>query len=162
MSNMMREWQAIRGQLRQIIAKSGQAVQIVHLTERDPPESQPFMYTIGNHEHGLPELLIVGTDSEAIADILNRLGKFQRGRRIGFADEERISIGGKFPVRIVDAGEVGRSQYAAFVGMYYDTQDYEVRQVILPDLQGRWPDTPGCDLPYVRQPVLSRLDRIPH
>ena len=162
MSNMMREWLAIRGQLRQIIKASGQAVQIVHLTEPDPPGSQPFMYTIGNHEHGLPELLVVDTDSDVIADILNRLGKFQRVRRIGFADEERISIGGKFPVRIVDAGEIGRSQYASFVGMYYDTDDYEVRQVIIPDPQGRWPDTPGCDLPYARQPILSKFGRAPN
>ena len=156
---MEREWQAIRSQIREKIAKAGQAVQIVYLTELDRPGSRPFMYTIGNHAHGLPELLIVDTDREAFAGVLNRLGKIQRDRKIAFADEERVSIGGKFPLRIVDAGEIGRTQYASFVGLYYGTRDYEVRQVLLPDTHGRWPDTAGCDLPYARQPVLSKATR---
>jgi hypothetical protein len=144
-----------------MVADSGQAVQIVHLTELGPPGSQPFMYTIGNHARGLPELLIVDTDLAGFADVLNRLGKIQRERRTAFRDEELISIGGKFPLRIVDAGETGRTQYATFVGIYYGTQNYEVRQVLLPDTKGRWPDTPGCDLPYRRQPILSKAGRMP-
>jgi hypothetical protein len=157
MESIEREWLAIRAQLREKIARSGQAVQVVHVTERDRPGARPFMYTIGNHAHGLPELLIVGTDLDAFANVLNRLGKIQRERKTAFTDEERVSIGGKFPLRIVDAGEIGRTQYASFVGIYYATRDYQVRQVPLPDTQGRWPDTPGCDLPYANQPVLSKL-----
>lgn len=158
-SNMEREWEQIRAQIREKIARSGQAVQVVYLTERDRPGSRPFMYTIGNHAHDLPELLIVDTDLDAFAGVLNRLGKIQRDRKTGFTDEEHVSIGGRFPLRIVDAGEIGRAEYASFVGLYYRTRDYEVRQVLLPDTQGRWPDTPGCDLPYARQPVLSKLLR---
>lgn len=156
------EWARIREQLRQKIAAAGQAVQIVHLTEGDPPGTQPFMYTIGNHQVGLPELLIVDTDLAAFAEVLNRLGKIQRDRKAAFADEERVSIGGKFPLRIVDAGDIGRSKFATFVGMFYDTRDYEVRQVLLPDPQGRWPDVPGCALPYARQPVLSKISPAKH
>ena len=162
MPSIEQEWQAIRAQLREKIARSGQAVQIVSITERDRPGAQPFMYTIGNHEHGLPELLIVDTALDAFAGVLNRLGKIQRDRKIAFADEERISIGGKFPLRIVDAGEIGRTQYASFVRIYYGTQEYEVRQVLLPDTQGRWPDTPGCAFPYANQPVLSKLGTMRH
>ena len=159
---MEREWAQIRAQLRDKIAKSGQAVQIVYVTERDRPGARPFMYTIGNHAHGLPELLIVDTDLEAFAGVLNRLGKIQRDRKTAFADEERVSIGGKFPLRIVDAGEIGRTKYASFVGIYYRTRDYEVRQVLLPDTSGRWPDTPGCALPYANQPVLSKVAQTRH
>lgn len=157
MEPIEREWQAIRARIRASIAKAGQAVQVVYLTERDRPGAQPFMYTIGNHAHGLPELLIVDTDLDAFARVLNRLGKIQRDRKAAFAHEERVSIGGKYPLRIVDAGDIGRTEYATFVGIYYCTRDYEVRQVLLPDTKGRWPDTPGCDLPYARQPVLSML-----
>jgi hypothetical protein len=157
-----REWAQFRAQIHDKIAKSGQAVQIVSITERDRPGARPFMYTIGNHAHGLPELLIIDTALEAFAGVLNRLGKIQRDRKAAFADEERVSIGGKFPLRIVDAGEVGRTQYASFVRIYYGTQDYQVRQVLLPDTQGRWPDTPGCDLPYANQPVLSKLPTTKH
>jgi hypothetical protein len=35
--------------------------------------------------------------------VLNRLGKIQHDRKLAFADGERVSIGGKFPLRIVDA-----------------------------------------------------------
>jgi len=142
-----------------MIAKDGQAVTIVYPTVFDPPDTLAFMYTIGNYGRGLPELLVVGTDSVIIANVLNRLGRIQRERGTPFADEELVSVGGKFSLRIVDAGEIGRTQYAISVGKYYDTQDYEVRQVLLPDLQGRWPDTPGCDLPYAEQPVLSKFAR---
>jgi hypothetical protein len=151
------EWAKLRVQFEDLIARAGQAVQVVYLTKFDPPGSLPFMYTIGNHAHGLPELLIVGTDQDVIAGILNRLGHMQRERGVPFADEEKVSIGGKFPLRIIDAGAIGRTKYATFVGIYYDTQDYEVRQVLLPDPQGRWPDMPGCGLPYAEQPILSKV-----
>jgi hypothetical protein len=154
------EWAQIREQIRKGIAAEGQAVQIVYLTELDPPGTQPFMYTIGNYDLMLPELLIVGTDLAPFAGVLNRLGRMQRSRRKGFADEEIVDIGGKFPLRIVDAGECGRSRYATFVGIYYGAMDYEVRQVLLPDTKGRWPDTPGCDLPYAEQPILSKVGSI--
>jgi uncharacterized protein DUF4262 len=162
MNPIEREWAQIRAQLREKIAKAGQAIQIVHLTEQDRPWARPFMYTIGNHEHGLPELLIVDTDLDTFAGVLNRLGKIQRDRKTAFTDEERVSIGGKFPLRIVDAGDIGRTQYATFVGLYYGTREYEVRQVLSPDTQGRWPDTPGCALPYASQPVLSKLAQTRH
>ena len=155
-------WERAREDLRLKIAAAGQAVQVVHLSQGDPPDSQPWMYTVGNHAVGLPELLIVDADHEFLAGLLNRLGKMQRDRGTAFADEELVSIGGKFPLRIVDAGEVGRNKYATLVGLYYGTRDYEVRQVLVPDTQGRWPDTPGCEMPYARQPVLSKIGRTEH
>lgn len=154
-----REWEQIGAKLRGIIAKNGQAVEVVYVTDQDPPDSRPFMYTIGNHAVGLPELLIVDTDLTVFANILNVLGEIQRKRGTAFADEELFDIGGKFPLRTVDAGEIGRTKYATFVGIYYGTRDYEIRQVLLPDTKGRWPDAPGCDMPYAGQPVLSKLAR---
>jgi Domain of unknown function (DUF4262) len=156
------EWDEIRDQIAAHIEQSGQAVQVVYLTADDPPGSQPFMYTVGNHERGLPELLIVGTSDPMFADVLNRLGNIQRDRGTGFADEELVSVGGQFPLRIVDAGEIGRREYATFVGIYCDTDLFEVRQVLLPDTHGRWPDSPECDAPYCNQPILSRVGRTSH
>jgi hypothetical protein len=155
-------WAQLRRQITEKIAESGQCVQVVYRTEHEPPDKQPFMYTIGNYHLGLPELLVVDTDKAIIAGVLNRLGKMQRDRRKAFADEEIVSIGGKFPVRIVDAGAIGRTKFATFVGIFYGTQNYDVMQVVLPDTQGRWPDTPGCDLPYSRQPILPQVGRTKH
>ena len=156
------EWSQIRRRLAKQIEQHGQCIQVVHLTKADPPGTLPFMYTIGNYHLGLPELLVVGTDKEFVAGILNRLGTMQRDRGKAFADEELVSIGGKFPLRIVDAGEIGRTEYATFVGFYYGTESYALRQVLLPDTQGRWPDTPGCDRPYCEQPILSKIGRARH
>lgn len=158
MSNLIGPvWQQLRQQIARSIAAEGQAIQAVYPTEHDPPGSEAFMYTIGNHAVRLPELLIVGFDDSVFAGVLNRLGAMQRSRKRAFGDEEMVDIGAKFPLRIVDAGEAGRTRYATFVGIYYNTPHYAVRQVLLPDTKGRWPDTPGCDLPFARQPILSKL-----
>ena len=161
-SEIEREWLELREQIRRNIEKSGQHVQAVGQSPPDPPGLEQFMYTIGNFHHGLPELLIVDTSLSMFGDILNRLGRMQRERGRAFADEELVSVGGKFPLRIVDAGAIGRTRYATFVGIFYKTDTYDVRQVILPDTQGRWPDTPGCALPYSRQPILSAIGRTRH
>jgi hypothetical protein len=145
--------------IRAAIAKHGQCVQVVQLTKADPPGTQPFMYTIGNHQRGLPELLLIGTDNNAFADVLNRLGKIQVERGRGFADEELVGVGGKFPLRLVEGGELGRKKYASFVGIYYKAPYFELRQVLLPDTKGRFPDDPGCDAPYRNQPILSAIER---
>jgi len=159
------EWEKLREEIRQKIAAAGQAVQLVYRDKDDPPDSQPWMYTIGNHAAGVPELLVVDAvegNQELAVYVLNRLGKMQRDRGKAFADEELVSVGGKYPMRIVDAGDIGRNKYATLVGLYYGTRDYEVRQVLVPDTQGRWPDTPGCDMPFARQPVLSKIGRTAH
>lgn len=67
------EWRRIREEIDRKIAAAGQAGQIVYLRERDPPTDQPFMYTVGNHSFGLPELLIVDTSETVFAEALNRL-----------------------------------------------------------------------------------------
>lgn len=113
------------------------------------------MYTIGNHALGLPELLVVGTVDKAIAGILNALSEIQSNRGTAFTHDELVYVGGKHPLRIVDTGAYGHQHYACFARIYYATDAVEVRQVLLPDSRGRWPDTPGCDPPYRNQPILS-------
>lgn len=152
-------WLAIRESIRANIEKHGRCVQAVGGSETDPPGLQPFMYTIGNHALQLPELLIIGTAKPSFAGILNRLSDIQRDRGRAFEHEELVSVGGKFPLRIIDTGELGHRKFASFARIYYASETVEVRQVLLPDTRGRWPDTPGCDAPYRDQPILS--DRKP-
>lgn len=146
------EWLRYREIIRTNIAGRGRSIQSVGDTEGDAP-GQSFSYTIGNYELGLPELLIV--DTTKFGDVLNRLSEIQRDRGSAFEHEELISIGGKFPFRIIDTGEIGLKQYAYFARHYYGSDTIEVRQVLIPDTRGRWPDTPGCDTPYRNQPILS-------
>jgi Domain of unknown function (DUF4262) len=151
------EWLQIREMLRAHIAKHGRAIHAVGGTETDPPDTQPFMYTVGNHALNLPELLIVGTAKTAFGGILNRLSEIQRDRRKAFEHEELVNVGGKFPLRMLDVGDIGCRKYAYFARIYYASETVDVRQVLLPDTQGRWPDTPGCDAPYRDQPILSAI-----
>lgn len=141
--------------IRANIAKHGHCIQVVAGTESDAPEMRPFMYTIGDHALTLPELLIVGTAKFAFGGVLNRLSDMQRDRGKAFEHDEFVSVGGQFPLRIVDTGEIGLRRYASFARIYYDSETVEVRQVLLPDTHGRWPDTPGCDAPYRDHPILS-------
>jgi hypothetical protein len=115
-----------------------------------------FMYTIGNSQRGLPELLIVGPTDDQFMDLLNYLGEMQRHLGRAFRHEERVDLGAPLPVRIVDAGAEGRDNYAVQVGVFYQTQDFDVQQVLICDPQGRWPDDPDCDPPYSEQPILGR------
>ena len=120
------------------------------------------MYTVGNHALGLPELLIVGTNKSVLAGVLNCLSEIQRDRKKAFEHDELVSVGGQFPLRIVDTGDLGHRKYAYFARIYYNSETVEVRQVLLPDTQGRWPDTPGCDAPYREQPILSAINKASH
>jgi hypothetical protein len=146
-----------RATIRDNIAAYGQHVMRVLLTADDPPDAPEFMYTIGNHEHGLPELLIVGFGDSPFVGILNDLGSMQRRRRRGFIHDQVVDLGGSFPVRIVDAGRIGREEYAIQVGVYYRTEAFEVRQVLICDRRGRFPDDPDCEEPYSKQPILSSM-----
>jgi len=152
------EWLQIRETIRANIAKHGRSIQAVGGTEFDTPNVQQFAYTVGNHELGLPELLIV--DTTKLSGVLNRLSEIQRDRERAFEHEELVSIGGRFPLRIIDTGELGHRKYAHFARLYYDTDTVEVRQVLIPDTCGRWPDTPGCEAPYRNQPILSARPRV--
>src|SRR6266852_1690057 len=146
---------AMREKVRHHIDTHGQHLRRVLLKEGDPDDALPFVYTIGNHERGLPELLLIGFVEPNFLSILNRLGEIQRERKIGFRHAELVDLGGTFPVRIVDAGAVGRDKYAVQVSVFYGTDDYQVRQVLISDRAGRFPDDPECDAPYRSQPVLS-------
>lgn len=64
------EWQQYREIIRANIAKHGRSIQSVGETEGDVLGLQPFAYTIGNHDLGLPELLIV--DAIKLSGVLNR------------------------------------------------------------------------------------------
>ena len=129
---------------------------LIHVFDDEPTsgdDEPPYTYTIGNHERGLPELLIVGVEGD---DILNLLGQIMREqRRAPFRHGELVSVGGKFPVKVVDTNPDAK-QLAAHVGIYYGTDDYSVQQVVLCDPQGRFPGDPGCAEPYASFPVFER------
>ena len=61
----------------------------------------PFAYTVGNATRDLPELLVLGL--AANHGVLNRLSDIMLNRGKRFDDGELVSLGGQFPVKIIDA-----------------------------------------------------------
>jgi hypothetical protein len=118
-------------------------------------DNPSFAYTIGNQRRGLPELLVIGVDA-AGAGILNRLSDMMIERGCAFGDSELVSLGGKFPCKVVGAGERAQRDFTIQAGQFFGTETYDVLQVLTPDRDGRFPDEPDCAAPYCDIPVLRK------
>lgn len=113
-------------------------------------ENLSFTYTIDNHIHGLPELLVIGTHE---GYFLNALSEMMLQRGCAFTDGELVP-NGKVSVKIVNANARAREEYTIHAGWYPGTDDYAVQQVLLPDENGRFPDDPKCQKPFCTVPIL--------
>ena len=72
----------------------------------------PFAYTIGNTSKDLPELLMIGYhDAGAIGSVLGKLSDAMIEREHAFADGETVNLGGKYPVKIIDANATAQDKY---------------------------------------------------
>jgi hypothetical protein len=71
-------------------------------------EPAPFAYTIGNELKGLPELLLIGVSRKA--GLLNVLSDMMIERGTRFADGELVDLGGKHPVKIINANAMAQSR----------------------------------------------------
>jgi hypothetical protein len=148
------DWTEFYSRITDIIEKHDQYIQVVLAG----PTTLGFGYTIGNTERGLPELLMIGNFSHGyLAFILDFLGEEMRKQGQPFDNGELVSIGGKHPVKIVNAGTEAREEYAIQVGEYYHHDDYVIQQVLVPDGEGRFPNETGCEAPYSEVPVLAGL-----
>lgn len=119
-------------------------------------EGVPFIYTIGNHGLGLAELLLVGFSPDIMAWVLNFAAKVQRDRARMFEDGEEVDIGATMPVRIYEPDKSVRDRFTLIATSYHGHDSYAVRQVLLPDKHGRFPDQPGVDAMFQAQLDLTR------
>lgn len=103
-----------------------------------------FVYTIGNHQHGLPELLTVGNfPPDVVSVCLNILG--ERMREEGKAFEEGLLVDDRFhfAFKVRKCGPRAKADYTVQAGAFYGTDDYEVLQIMLCDKSGRYPGDEG-------------------
>lgn len=134
-------------QVAEVIARVGR--QVIGVID-----NPPFAYTIGNtlHDPPHPELLVIGTSDNRMLNALSEM-VVERGRP--FDHMELVDLGGKFPVRILQAGSRARREYTIQAGQHLGQEDYAIMQVLLPDQQGRFPGDPGCSHPYCIAPILT-------
>jgi hypothetical protein len=134
------------------IRRNGRSVLCIGAEDGSPA----FAYTIGNAIEDLPELLMIGGVCDSCAvNALDDLSQTMIERGSAFADGELVSLGAKYPVKIIDADQRARDEYTIQAGQYHDTEDYRVQQVLIPDRNGRYPDDPECQRPYATVPVLG-------
>jgi len=117
-----------------------------------------FSYTIGLALKGLPELLIIGPFApRQTMGVLNVLGDTMRDLGRAFDDNERVSLGGKFPVCAVRAADIVRQRFTVQAGQFLGREDYDVMQIVYCDLTGRFPWEPGCAYPFSDIEILRRI-----
>lgn len=133
------------------ISEYGQAIIGVGRGDTSPP----FVYSIGNHEKGLPELLLIGGFHGPYVTVVNLIGSIMRDRGTKFTNGEIVDFKAKYPVKLIDASELAKTEYTVQAGQYYETEDYDVMQILLADPMGVFPDDPACAEAF-RVPVLLK------
>jgi len=104
----------------------------------------------------LPELLLIGNfHHEKIGTILNDMSDKLLRRGKPFDNGELVNVGGSMSVTVWNAKPAAREKYTIQAGQFYNGEDYQVQQVVVPDRNGRWPNNPKCDAAF-RIPVLIR------
>ena len=123
---------------------------------RDDTFPMNFAYTIGNHEKGFPELLVIGPSGEESMGLLNALSTLMIERGTSFYDGETVQlIGAGVALKMRAVGQLAKSQFTTQVTAYYQEAAYDVQQVVIPDPNGRYPSEPGCAPPYRDVPILN-------
>jgi hypothetical protein len=103
------KWLANRhAQYREIISKNKRVLENI-LGE---PGSYAFSYTIGNREQGLPELLLIGTNTgtylRELSDLMIERGPFLDGEILNGVDVDPTMTNAKYRVKIIDTSRKRR------------------------------------------------------
>ena len=75
----------------------------------------------------------------------------EAGKRYG--NGQRINLGGEHDLQVWDTTPVAKIQYTRQATEFFQSSDYLVQQVVMPDPKGRYPDDKRCHKRY-RVPVL--------
>ena len=133
-----------------IICTEGHVVQIV----RGEEGQMPFGYTVGLHETGWPEIIIVGADPTSSQAVLNAVVTNLRKSEKRPADGMEISGITEFPLRLqavrgkADLWIAVAKKRAARINA---ASEIEVLQLLWADRNGKFPGEEGCILPEAYQ-----------
>lgn len=105
----------------------------------------PFVYTVGLHVRGWPELLLIGAHPDTAAFVMNALAD-RRDPPTGRVQLEGAEVA--FEVRPVDPAEA-RRDYAR-----HAPDGAAISQIVIPDPEGHFPWEVGCAEPFRSLPVL--------
>jgi hypothetical protein len=102
----------------------------------------PYMYTVGRHLKGQPELLITGLDAPRMAAILNAASprELTPGTRVDGLIEARPGSGVRYQMGVL---EIDPDAAEMFVARHMMGPDMTALQLTWPDLFNRLPDEDG-------------------
>jgi hypothetical protein len=110
----------------------------------------PYAYTVGLHERGLPELLVVGMAREPMVRLLSLLAdRTFHGERLD--PGQRIRAGGMH-IEVVEV-ENPDAHLDVVVALY--GRDFRALQLVWSDERGRWPWVAAFDAGRGSQPVFG-------
>lgn len=134
----------VQARMEKVIATFGWMVRGVFPTEDDP--GPPFSYTVGLHDKGLPELIVIGLNLEVGTMLLNDVAQHclqaqadGRGLPLGLVELERWPM----PAFLLAADtQLAEEMATAASGRSHGSARYV--QVCIPDKHGKFPWEPGC------------------
>jgi len=133
-------------ELRTTISDHGWAVQYVE------SENRPFAYTVGLHDHGLPELLITGLSPDIAARVLNSIAHMTVDDGTTLAPAMHIDYQDRFLIEVVEVEHP--DVHLKFAVRIFGPRVRAV-QLVWADDRGRWPWDAGWGHGRRRQPVLG-------
>lgn len=144
----------------QIIATLGWAVTYVLPTDDDPTDI-PFAYTVGLTERDLPELLIAGLPIPVAHTLLNDLARREHDNGERYRHAQRIDdllVG--YDTVLIDGPLSDRLWPGAAIARY-GRERIRVRQIVWPDVTGRFPWDDGYNHTGCPQPLITDQEPVP-
>lgn len=147
----------VRNKVRGDISDHGRScIGVFPADDSEDPLNEAFIYTIGNSLRGLPELFLVGMFNAVGQSILNDVSELLAKSPDPLAERD-MDIGGRCPVHLVQANDYVKEAFGIKVDAFIEVQRFDVMQVVLCDVKGRFPWDAGCDKPYSLVKVHRRL-----
>jgi len=114
-------------------------------------------FTMGMHEHGLPELLCFGGNDQKFGAVVNKIAQraIKAGRR--YKDGEILVFEEYMPgakAKIIDT-RIEARLWTFAASDFYGHADYEVQQIILSDRNGKFITEEGSRIPPDAFPLLT-------
>lgn len=107
--------------------------------------SPSFIYSVGLHSLGYPELIIIGLNPKIGHDIINNCAELMKSNGSQFESGSFVENLANLPLAILDANDLGKMEYAVQGFNFYRHWNFKLQQLVMPDVNKRYPWQEGFD-----------------
>lgn len=115
----------------------------------DPDDAAPpFTYSIGMSQLQLPELIIQGLPPESSAATINLIHEMAEQRSFDYSQPCIVTglLEGGYKLAFMPVDERCKKDYTIQVGRYYNSEHYDVVQIVVPDRNNLFPWEEGFEV----------------